>query len=325
MAKPVALITAFSARVLPQILEAIAEGPQPPVADWFVGTYGINKRASELIVGVPGCRYAPVFGIQPHTSAGARKRRNLPRTLAAKVDRTRTGALPGGDELVPPSEPRIWGLELGRRFRDQLRANRAKEIQIDTWQFDEILGQCARSASARAFVGGILRGLAQGRRKLGDTPEKGFVWTATTAVAQLPGLEITDEVQRFWEDLDKSALFFVGQEYPAFRGEAVDVGRGFAAGQRALVTSSGEIRSSLGRRYVVGMTPGWIPSDGLLGNVDGKPLAFVTDWRKGFVQGRIAGQTPRGFAHFNFVRGNAKPNRIKDAVASLHHAAERLS
>jgi hypothetical protein len=325
MAKPVALITAFSASVLPRILEAIADGPQPPLADWFVGTYGINKRASELILAVPGCRYAPVFGIQPHTSARARQRRDLTRQLAAKVDRTRVGAIPGGDEVMPSSEPRIWGLELGRRFRDQLRANRAKGIQIDAWQFDEILGQCATNAGARAFVGGILRGLAQGRRKLGDTPEQGFVWAATTAVARLPGLAITSEVQRFWEDLDLAALFLVGQEYPAFRGEPVDVGSGFAAGQRALLASGGEIRSSLGRRYLVGMTPGWIDSAGLLGNVDDKALQFVTSWRKGFVDGRIAGQKPRGFAHFNFVRGNAKPNRIKDAVESLHHAAERLA
>jgi hypothetical protein len=324
MAKPVALITAFSASVLPRILEAIADGPQPPVADWFVGTYGINKRTSELVLGA-GCRYAPVFGIQPHTSAKARKGRDLSRQLAAKVDRTRAGAIPGGEEVVPPSEPRIWGLELGRRFRDQLRANRAKGIQIDAWQFDEILGQCVSSSSARAFVGGILRGLAQGRRKLGDTPEKGFVWSAATAVARMPGLAVTDEVQRFWEDLDKAALFLVGEEYPAFRGESRDVGSEFAAGQRALLASGGEIRSSLGRRYVVGMTPGWIPSDGLLGNVEGKPLQFVTGWRKGFVEGRIAGQAPRGFGHFNFVHENAKPKRLKDAVVSLQHAAERLA
>jgi hypothetical protein len=324
MAKPVAVIAAFGATSLPRILEAIADGPQPPAADWFVGTYGVNKRASELIVQVPGCRYAPVFGIQPHTSARARKHRDVPRQLAARLDRTRTGAIPG-DEAVPPSEPRVWGLELGRRFRDQIRANRDKGIQVDSWQFDEILGQCSSSASTRAFVGGILRGLAQGRKKLGDTLEKGCVWSATTAVARMPGLAITDEVQRFWEDLDLSAAFLVGEEYPAFRGDAADVGRGFASGQRALLASGGEIRKSLGRRYVVGMTPGWIPSDGLLGNVDDQPLEFVTSWRKGFVQGRIAGQAPRGFGHFNFVGGNKNPKRLEDAVKSLHHAAERLS
>src|SRR5215208_4747707 len=136
MAKPVALITAFNATALPRILEAIADGPQPPAADWFVGTYGINKRASELVVSVPGCRYAPIFGIQPKTSAAARRRRDVSRERAAKLDRTRAGAIPG-DDVLPPSEPRIWGIELGRRFRDQLRANRDKGIQVDAWQFDE--------------------------------------------------------------------------------------------------------------------------------------------------------------------------------------------
>ncbi|MFL5947132.1 MAG: hypothetical protein ACJ743_01610, partial [Gaiellaceae bacterium] len=183
---------------------------------------------------------------------------------------------------------------------------------------------CVSSASSRAFVGGLLRGLAQGRRKLGDRLEPGLVWSAASAIAQLPGLAINDEVQQFWEDLDLATLFLVGEEYPAFRGESSDVGRGFAAGHRALLASGGEIRKSLGRRYVVGMTPGWIPSEGLRGNVDGKPLGFVTSWRKGFMEGRTAGQAPRGFAQFNFVNENVRPNRLEDAVASLHHAAERL-
>jgi hypothetical protein len=323
MAKPVAVIAAFGASVLPRILKTIADGPEPPAADWYVGSYGINKQASELVCAVPGCKYAPIFAIQPHTSAAARKRRDLPRELAAKLDRTRAGAIPG-DEVVPPSDQRAWGLELGRRFRDQLRTNRAKGIQIDAWQFDEILTQCVSNAGGRAFVGGALRGRAEGRGKLGDKLEQGLVWASKIAVEQLPGVAVTAEVQQFWEDIDRAALVFVGEEYPAFRGDASAAGRGFAAGQRALLESSGEIRRSLGRRYVVGMTPGWLPSEGLLGNVDGKPLAFVTTWRKGFMEGRAAGHPLRGFAQFNFVNENVKPNRLEDAVASLHHAARLL-
>ena len=72
------------------------------------------------------------------------------------------------------------------------------------------------------------------------------------------------------------------------------------------------------------MTPGWLPSDGLLGNVDGRPLEFVTAWRHAFMEGRVAGQAPRGFAQFNFVKENARPHRVKDAVESLHRAVELL-
>ena len=324
MPKPVAVVAAFSAGVLPRILDTIASGPQPPVADWFVGTYGVNKRASELICATPGCRYAPVFGIQPHTSAAAREGRKLPGAQAAKLDRTRAGRIPGTD-AVPPVDQRAWGIELGRRFRDQIRANRDKGMQVDTWQFDEVISQVVSDSSSRAFVGGILCGLVQGRRKLGDRREPGLVWTAAMAVSGLPGLAITDDVQRFWEDFDRAALFLVGEEYPFFRDDADGVGRGHAAGQRALLASGGEIRRSLGKRYVVGMTPGWIDSEGLRGNVDGQPFGFVKTWRRGFLEGRCAGQAPRGFGQFNFVHENAKPPRVTEALTALHEAAERLA
>jgi len=73
------------------------------------------------------------------------------------------------------------------------------------------------------------------------------------------------------------------------------------------------------------MTPGWRPhSLGLGGNVDGKPLPFVTTWRSGFIDARIAAQRPRGYAQFNFRVENVRPpERIKDAVQSLHHACSQ--
>ena len=323
MAKPVAVVAAFSAQILPRILDTISSGPQPPKADWFVGTYGVNKRASELICATSGCKYAPVFGIQPHTSASAREGRKLPRAHAAKLDRTRAGHIPGSD-AVPPVDQRAWGLELGRRFRDQIRANRDKGVKVDTWQFDEVISQVVTDARSRAFVGGILCGLFQGRPKLGDRREPGLIWTAAMAVTGLPGLAISDDVQQFWEDFDRAALFLVGEEYPFFRGDAGDAGHSICAGHRALLESGGEIRRSLGKRYVVGMTPGWIDSEGLRGNVDRQPFGFVKTWRKGFVQGRCAGQSPRGFGQFNFVGENAKPARVTEAVTALHEATERL-
>lgn len=324
MAKPVAVVAAFSAGVLPRILDTIVDGPQPPVADWFVGTYGVNRRASELIRATPGCKYAPVFGVQPNTSAAARRGRDLSRARALLIDRTRAGPIPGTD-VVPPTDQRAWGVELGRRFRDQIRANRDKGIQIDAWQFDEVISQVVSDQRARAFVGGILRGLAQGRRKLGDRLEQGLVWTAGLAVSGLPGLAVAGDVPQFWRDFDRAALFLVGEEYPFFRDDAAEVGRGLASGQRQFIASAGDIRRSLGKRYVVGMTPGWIDSDGLRGNVDGQPLGFVRTWRRGFVHGRCAGQTPRGFGQFNFVHDNALPARVTEAVTALHEAAERLS
>ena len=45
----------------------------------------------------------------------------------------------------------------------------------------------------------------------------------------------------------------------------------------------------------------------------GKPVALITV--------RIAAQRPRGFGQFNFVKENTHPNRVEDAVRSLHHAS----
>ena len=140
----------------------------------------------------------------------------------------------------------------------------------------------------------------------------------------LPGLAVAGDVSRFWNDFDRAALFLVGEEYPFFRDDAAEVGRGLASGQRQFIASAGDIRRSLGKRYVVGMTPGWIDSDGLRGNADGQPLGFVRTWRRGFVHGRCAGRTPRGFGQFNFVHDNALPARVTEAVTALHEATVRL-
>ncbi len=327
--KPIALIALFSPQVLPRILDEIAAGPSPPIADWFLGTYGVNKAAAEKIAGIPGCRYAPIFGIPPRNSMRARLRRRLSQEDASRVgDAAHAGEIPGSsaEKVIPPRDRRVWGIELGRRFRDQMRAARSRGIPIATWQLDEVLGQCGQpepSNSHREFVGGVLRGLAKGRPALGDTPEKGFVWTARTAITRLPNLPLTGNVPLFWEDLGAATRFLVGEEYPEFRGDPAPVGRRFADGHQALVRKGG-IRRSLGNRYVVGMTPGFRPaSTGLGGNVEGKPLAQVATWRTGFIDARIAAQRPRGFGHFNFVFENARPNRVKDAVGSLHHASKK--
>ena len=321
--KPVALITVFGADVLPRILKEIASGSTPPRADWFVGTFGVNKEVAAAVTGVPGVRYAPVFCVQPQTGKQTRMGRRLSKEDAAKIgDLAHAGEIPGttAEVVIPAGDRRTWGVELGRRFRDQLRAARSEGIAIETWQFDEILGECGRSRPHREFLGGILRGLAEGRPRLGDKRERGFVWVAPTAMRDLPGLAIAGDVQGFWEDLDAAALFLVGEEYPPFRDDPAVVARQLAARHKAL--AQGTIRRGLANRYIVGMTPGWRPAaTGLGGNLDGRPAQEVTKWRNSFIDARIAAQRPRGFGQFNFVKENTLPNRVEDAVRSLHHAS----
>jgi hypothetical protein len=327
--KPVALITAFTDLALAVILREIAAGPQPPRAQWFVGTYGINKTIAGLVADTPGCGYAPVFSIQPGTSKAARKRRNATGDDAEHLDTTHAGEIPGSaaGKVLPPRDRRAWGLELGRRFRDDLRRARAQSIQIDRWQFDEILGQCAdRAPDHREFVGGALLGIADGRPELGETRERGFVWTAHTAMTRLPGLAVSGHpgLGGFWEDVDRATLFLVGEEYPVFEGHPVNKVPDVPNPHAALVRSRGAIRRGLGERYIVGMSPGWRPrSAGLGGNLTRQSPAFVTNWRKGFIEARIAAQRPRGYAQFFFVKENAEADHAADAIRSLHHAVKR--
>ena len=93
MAKPVAVIAAVKA------------GPQPPIADWYVGTYGINPADAKKIR-AKGCRYATVFAIKK----GFRDTRKLPADDAAKLDPTFAGPIPGA-RATSPSETGCGSLE----------------------------------------------------------------------------------------------------------------------------------------------------------------------------------------------------------------------
>ena len=320
MAKPIALIAAFSGVALPRILDEIADGPQPPIADWFIGTYGIDPADARKIK-AKGFRYAPVFGIQLSTTEGFRAGRRLPAADEAKLEPTFKGPIPG-DGVIPPERPRAWGIELGRRYRDAMRKRRQAGVKIATWQFDEILGQVSSDADTRAFVGGILRGLLDGRRKLRDGRKRGFVWTAFTAMTGLPGPTASAEIGQLWRDLDAASLFLVGEEYPFFRGSAAGAAGTFAQGHRRIAA----LHPRLGQKYIVGMTPGWIVSDGLRGNPPPRsPVATVEAWRQGYVEARNGLQRPGGYGEFNFVGDNEDPDPLAAAVATLHFANARLA
>lgn len=324
--RPVTVVTVFGQKVLELIMAEIAAAPMN--ADWLIGTYGVNKGQAEKVTSVRGCRYAPVFAIQPKTGRHAREQRRLSKADAALVgDAAHAGPVPGSSAgtVIPPRDRRPWGIELGRRYRDAMRAGRAKGIPIETWQFDEVLSECRNSRAHREFIGGILRGLAEGRPKLGDMPERGLVWTGFLALRDMPGLAIDGDVKRFWEDLDAAALFLVGEEYPSFTGLPSTHAEVRSRGQRRLIGAGG-IRRRLGERYVVGMSPGFLPSEtGLGGNVNGNlSAAQITKFRRAYIDARVAVRRPRGFGQFNLVRQNAESARVQDAIQSLRHAAKQL-
>lgn len=326
-AKPIALVTVFGSRALQRLLSAIRAGPSPPIADWYIGSYGINPRHAASIAAVPGCHYAPVFGIQPNTSMKVRKQRPMARRRFGEAsDTVHVGEIPGSsaNRVLPPRDRSVWGVELGKRFRDELRAARVREgIRVDAWQFDEVLSECVSSAPHREFVGGVLRGMALGRPEFNDHPEKGFVWSAEKFTKALPTLPLSGNVPSLLQDIDRTALFFASEEYPKFRGNPAAAARRYSAGHQALRHNAG-IRKALAQRYIVGMTPGWrLSTQTLGGNVDHMRGPAVTAWRTAFIDARIAQQRPRGFAQFLFVLENVQGQRLEDAIGSLHHASKQ--
>ena len=64
------------------------------------------------------------------------------------------------------------------------------------------------------------------------------------------------------------------------------------------------------------MTPGFIRSSQLGGNVHGWPLASVNEWRDEFVRARARLAPVGGFGQFNFTGENARADVARTAIQS---------
>lgn len=253
--------------------------------------------------------------------AGPRTRPAAPPDQADRLDPRYAGEIPrrAATEPLAARERLQWGRELGRRFRDSIRLARAAGVDVKTWQFDELVREVAVGPNQRAhreYATGILEGLLSGRPELGDAPEQGIVWAAAATLRRLPVLPIrgTPGLEDFWQALNNAASLYVGQEYVPFRGSAEAAARDWATGQQLLLRE-GVVRPQLGRKYVVGMTPGFHSRfDILQGNVDGRPPAWVDSWRNRYVRARAGAARVAGFGQFNFCENNCTPERMLGAV-----------
>jgi hypothetical protein len=255
------------------------------------------------------------------------ERRRLPpkdeKTLLRRTSRAGrlAGPLPPLPRLLRlSSAARVtWGVELGGRFRDQLRAAARAGAPVATWQLDEIVAEAAGSQGRqyRELTRGVLRGLVFGRPRLGDRPQQGLVWWAHTAFA-LATRMLTPDLAAFWRILNRAALGLIGEEYPEFAGSPAGAARCQAAGQRGL-QRGGPVRRSLARKYVAGLTPGYRLSPGLGGNTHGLPRAEVNRWREQYVQARAAAGVA-GFAEFTFRFENSSPRVMQDVLRTLARA-----
>jgi hypothetical protein len=306
-------------------VDAVKAAAVPDSVPAYIGTYGPNRRTADALTALPSSVYAPLFGIQPQqTSVAAYAGRNLTDEQSALLNPKYSGPIP----LAVPAEPLPvgdhlnWGRELGRRFRDQMRrAARAREPIATTWQFDEILREVVEGPNAvghQRYLTGILDGLRLGRRELGDKSQQGIIWAARATLVPLPKLPAPtgSVIARLWAAIDKAALFYAGEEYMDFDGDAAKAATANAAGQRRLL-AAGPIRHRIGMKYLAGMTPGYIPNaPSLGGNVHNWPPAKVNAWLKRYVAARRS-QTPlAGFAQFNFTgsKANARPQVVTDSV-----------
>jgi len=289
----------------------------------YVGSYGVGAELAAQVAAA-GYGYAPMFQVGP---GWYWERRRLPakdeRALRLRGGRSGrlVGPLPPLRELLrlPPATRVTWGIELGRRFRDELRAAARAGTEVASWQLDEILAEAAGSQGRqyRDLTRGILRGLVFGRPALDDRPQQGVVWWAHTAFA-LATRSLTPDLAAFWRILNRAALGLIGEEYPEFAGSPAGAARSQAAGQRGL-QRGGPVRRSLARKYVAGLTPGYRLSPGLGGNTHGLPRAEVNRWREQYVQARAAAGVA-GFAEFTFRFENSSPRVMQDVLRTLARA-----
>jgi hypothetical protein len=318
---------------LPDIIALTEAAQQAGLADrgsLLIGSYGHHADAAEAVHAVPNALYAEMFSIQPKTSREAyrtRRKELLGREAILGAKYARQIPLLEADRPLPAKDHFNWGLELGRRFRDNLRFGRERML-IDRWQFDEILSEVVRGSQTEAhlrYVTGILQGLHVGRPRLGDKPEQGVVWCSWMATYRLPRSPITKTLRRFWEQLDRSALLFVGQEYPKFVSDPRRRAELYAAGQRGLAHSGGRIRKSIANRYVAGFTPGVDTKDPSLGGrVPGQTPEAVRAWRRTFVATR-GSHRPVGLAEYAFVRENRNAAVITDVCEAVRGGLSKLA
>jgi hypothetical protein len=314
------VLSYFEPRHLPRLLAAVGGSGLRAESPVYLGSYGVGAEIGARIEDA-GHRYAPMFQLRPDWYW---ERRRLPRddekTLFTRSSRSRRlgGPLPALPQLLRlSSTARVsWGIELGARFRDELRAAARAGTRTAGWQLDEVLAETVgpQGRAQREFARGALRGLIFGRAALGDRPQQGLVWWAHTAFV-LAGRPITPELNAFWRILNRASLRLVGEEYPEFAGDPAVAAGAEAAGQRALLRG-GPVRRALARKYVAGLTPGYRLAPGLGGNTRGRPRVEVNRWRERYVLARAATGVA-GFGEFNFRFENSSAQVMQDVLRTL--------
>jgi hypothetical protein len=304
----------FASSALPRLLQAAAGADLPQNVRVYVGSYGVGPGLADDIAEA-GFSYAPMFHLKP---SWYWEQRRVPAADERKLGHAYAGSLPGLPELLRlPTAKRVrWGIELGARFRDEIRAAERAGSTIPAWQLDEIQAEVAGRLGRqyRELTRGAVRGVFYGRARLDDRQRQGLVFWAHTAFT-LPSLRITPELNAFWRILNRACIGLLGEEYPAFSGDPGAAARAEASGQRGL-QRGGPVRQALARKYATTMTPGYHLEAGLGGNVHGWPVAQVNAWRDAYVRARAAAHVA-GFTEFDWRFGNNRATVMRDVLRTL--------
>jgi hypothetical protein len=200
-------------------MNAIAGSGMPPGVRVHVGTYGVNREASITVHTYGLGRYSPMFKAEVRTAAW--EHRTLTPEEERKVGPRFAGRVPDESVLMRLSSAQriAWGTEVGRRYRDTIRHARADGITVESWQLDELGTQLAGSQGRqhREFVRGVLQGISFGRKVLGDSEGKGWVWSTRRAL-NLARLPVTAELRAFWQQLDRAPFRILRRGVPELHG-----------------------------------------------------------------------------------------------------------
>ena len=336
----VAVFSGFSQKTVGTVFAALRNHKVFKTAPVFLGDYGIDPELAATIHQERAhWYYAPMFTAvnrkapdRPERTLSADELSKLPESAAEYA-----GALPhdfsySKDPVaqirhamarLPEDTQLHWGLEIGRRLRDIIRAKERQGIVVDSWQFDEVISEAYDPSSNgdiwRRFMAGELHGLTFGRPELGDKPLRGLICLAhPERFAQIRG----ETANRLLEEVNRSGRFILGEEYPAFEGDAVAAAKSAYQQTNATLKRRGGVAARIAERYVPLLTPGYdVLNDkkqptGYNGNVLGWSDAKVNVWRARYVRER-ARQGVAGLGEYNFVAKDARPAVVNATVAAI--------
>jgi hypothetical protein len=319
---PVVVLSYYAQKDLPNLLTALTGSVMPPSAHVLIGSYGASSTQSQLIHGA-SASYAPMFtfvrdSTWDHRPVGAADAK----LLASQPDAIYSGTIPKLHDLthVLSQADRIaWSIELGRRFRDDMRPVQRGGSSVDAWQLDEIMPSSTGPFGPELLEveGNTLRGLHMGRPSLGDQPLPGLVYFSNTALA-LASRPLDPDLEDFFEAVDETCFVVAGEEYPEFTGGAAATATGAASPQFAF-WDGGPVRQRLAARYIPCLQPGIHLAQFLGGNVLGWPMPQVNTWRQAFLVER-ARDSVAGFAEFDWRFENSDPQVMSATLQEISTA-----